>query len=271
MHSTATSERQALTGSQSGSILVVALVILVIAGSVSAGVAHLVSSSASVSANTLQSEQAFYIAESAARMASCPTSEQSLGNGFFTCDESQCGDDRKLIRAGVGGSDLGSSQAFHQLCVPIDLNPPFNPDDCTHPDEVDNWSDPPDCVASGAGGEAGVIPPGQVKKTGQLAIYGDIAFQGTGSTLDFSEAQVCITGEVRAEHGGSENPTTLTIKLSTDSNSCYCTKHADITLIDEDDNEITHEDEDGLQECCSPTQASCSAFQPKRADWSYSS
>ena len=215
MYTTETTRTPDTRSAQSGSILVVALVILVIAGSVSAGVAHLVGSGSTISANALQSEQAFYIAESVARSGPCEEGSYGKDNhvGHYNCvpGGAPCDSDQWHITAWIGNENQDNAQATHQICAPDPtIFSELDESECQDPDSVD-WDDPPRCICSKSDpeqdecdGETG-FNPSDIKDTSiSIVVGGDMHFPGGASAHDF-DYPVCVRGNI--SYTGNEPPT----------------------------------------------------------------
>ncbi|WP_018938950.1 MULTISPECIES: hypothetical protein [unclassified Thioalkalivibrio] len=109
-----------------GSILLVALLILVLAGAIAVGAVSLVGSGSSTSADRVQSEQALFAAESGIRRMvagepACDGSTHAVGTAWFNCDPApgQCDANRSLVQGWVGSSSPDGALALHQICVDL--------------------------------------------------------------------------------------------------------------------------------------------------------
>lgn len=126
--------------SERGSVLLIALLILVFAGALAMGAVALVGSGTSTSADRVQSEQALYAAESGIRRIlngdiQCDGTPRMVGSGArFDCDEgsNECAPDQGLVRGWLG-DDLTNSPAVHHICVRLTGGglPPCDDDDWT--------------------------------------------------------------------------------------------------------------------------------------------
>lgn len=125
------------SSAESGGVLIPALIVLVIAGSVSAGVATLVSSGAVTGTDRSDSERAFYVVDSMRALyrssgeIECrpeDISGQEFGSDTgFECQprENPDADDgcyreaNAIMRGWAGGDSLESAEAVHQVCVTL--------------------------------------------------------------------------------------------------------------------------------------------------------
>ncbi len=261
---------------QAGGILLAALAILLVAGTVSAGVAHLVSSSSEGSVNSLESEKALYIAESARLM---------LQSGATDCDgldidgsactaNGNCAEELVEITGAWGN-------ATHAICVP---EKPFSSSDCTDPGDVD-WNDPPGCIAGGNHWGPGDTPPGQVKDAELIVIDGDIQFQSAGNyDLD---GQVCIAGELSASigQGQGQGGGTASVTLHNEDNDGETINHCigsignslELTVNGSTYDSSNFDDEDtgifashnNITQCTSLTSGNIPCPLPSSGDWHY--
>ena len=104
---------------QEGSALIVALLFLVVSTAVAAGIAALASSAAETSADLLDSERAFYAAESA-RMRRAEEQPLDLGGDVHGDNSGSPGDlgckSDEIVYRGWVGSDWGNANARHAIC-----------------------------------------------------------------------------------------------------------------------------------------------------------
>ena len=184
---------------QAGGILLAALAILLVAGSVSAGVAHLVSSSSEGSVNSLNSEQAIFSAESARYLlsqedTSCGdlTNPQQIGDEsfYFTCnpDPDYCANEEQVgLLAWVGSTDPANSRSTHRICI-------IPPSDSSCEPPPSSWSEAEEgaCYAPESGNQ--VTVSGNDRPGTAVTIQGNLTINGAAA--DDFDSPICILGDI---------------------------------------------------------------------------
>ena len=258
---------------ESGGILLAALAILLVAGTVSAGVAHLVSSSSEGSVNSLESEKALFAAESGRMIFSgedgpeCNGGSTTIGDNLtITCAPDACNDGRSRITG-------KTTNATHSIC--ISLQSSLDPDDCEDPGSVD-WSDPPACIA-GNDWEPSDTAPGKMEKaSGAILIDGDLDLQSMGK-IEFGDGvSFCVTGTVRAGPGGGGGAT-ADITLDKHEKISHCIGGLDdnvqINGVGKDDiqDEFFDNEDSNISQCSNDINDTPCAKLLNKVDWSYDS
>lgn len=200
-----------------GSIILASLIVLVVAGAVSAGVAALVAATSETSADRFESEASFYAAESA-RVILQGGNAEALGEepiqlgdrGYFRriTNSSRCEEGLELIVGWYGDEEMAEARGVHTICAASFGR--LTQEDCEDPSEVD-WKDPPTCVDGELWGDS--PSPNELPPPGQLGpgviVFGDLYLRGGGQANNFEES-VCVLGDLRDGSPGGGQPPTVT-------------------------------------------------------------
>lgn len=167
-----------------GNILLIALLILVLAGAIAVGAVSLVGSGTSASADRVQGEQALFAAESGIRRIGLGSVDCVAGathavgdNAWFGCDppaDASCDDDtHSLMRGWAGAAIEAGAPAVHHICINLDA--------------IGGGGPPPECFEASADWtcafDDGDIGPGRGQQGDfqNLYVAEDITIRGGGN------------------------------------------------------------------------------------------
>lgn len=226
-----------------GNILLIALLILVLAGAIAVGAVSLVGSGTSASADRVQSEQALLAAESGIRRIGrgpleCVTgATHAVGsNAWFGCDPpagAACAHDaHSLVRGWVGAPSEAGARAVQHICINLDLvggsGPPPGCDDAD-PD----WTCAFDDGDVGPGGGPG-------SDFDNLYVAQDVTIQGGGNRTVEGDACFADGAEVNGRLNFEGNVYWETAENTSGGSSnyegcVYVAGEVDVSLTDDPD------------------------------------
>ncbi|MGM0553507.1 MAG: hypothetical protein ACQETK_06895 [Pseudomonadota bacterium] len=226
-----------------GNILLIALLILVLAGAIAVGAVSLVGSGTSASADRVQSEQALFAAESGIRRIGlgpieCVTGQTyAVGsNAWFDCDppaDAPCTNEaHSLVRGWVGAASQAGALAVQHICINLDLvGGAGPPPEC---DEADSsWTCAFDDGDVGPGGGPG-------SDFDNLYAAQDVTIRGGGNRTVEGDACFADGAEVRGRLNFQGNVYWETAENTSGGSSnylgcVYVAGEVDVSLTDDPD------------------------------------